>query len=99
MPAGPYADLIVARPGYMNARGTNVDPDGQWVTLLAGDVNGDQVINIFDIAAVAGALNLAAPCGSALGPMDYNSDGSVTIVDLALVAQNFGRYGPTPIDP
>ena len=45
------------------------------------DVNGDGVVNILDLVAVANALGEAAP--------DINGDGTVNVLDLVLVANAF----------
>ena len=58
------------------------------ITLLAGDLNGDDVINIFDLAIIANALDTSDP------KADLNGDGVVNILDVALIASNFGQQGP-----
>jgi hypothetical protein len=98
----PYYSLTVSRPGYLSARADNVDETNVLlrVTLPAGDANQDDVIDIFDISTVASVLNSPAPVTSTRERLDYNGDGSITIADLALVARNYGKYGPILIpDP
>jgi hypothetical protein len=58
------------------------------ITLLAGDLNQDDVINIFDLALIAGVLD------SADASADLNADGVVNIMDVALIAGNYGQQGP-----
>jgi len=58
------------------------------ITLLAGDLNQDDVINIFDLAIIASALDTTDP------KADLNMDGVVNILDVALIAGNFGQQGP-----
>jgi hypothetical protein len=58
------------------------------VTLPGGDVTGDDIINIFDLALVASRFGSNDPAA------DVNGDGVVNIFDLTLVASNFGRVGP-----
>lgn len=82
----------LAAPGTAAARAaatgeTSANSVGT-ITLLAGDLNQDDVINIFDLALIAGALDTAN------AQMDLNRDGVVNILDIALIAGNFGRQGP-----
>lgn len=58
------------------------------ITLPAGDTNGDNVINIFDLAYLAGRYE------SNDGTADLNGDGTVNILDLALAAGNYEQQGP-----
>ncbi|MCS7259342.1 MAG: dockerin type I domain-containing protein [Anaerolineae bacterium] len=99
--AAAYPMVTVSRPGYLSARATNVLPgtDLGLVTLLAGDVTGDNNINIFDLTVVAGSLGAPVGTSTALEMMDFNADGVVTIADLALLAKNYGLSGPRPFGP
>jgi len=58
------------------------------ITLLAGDVNTDDTINILDLAYIA--MNYQSTDQLA----DLNGDGQVNIVDLALAAGNYAQDGP-----
>lgn len=88
----PSADpLSFVFPGYLAAQ-LNA-PEGQAanqnnITLLAGDVNGDSVINILDMTYLAGRYL------STNSTADLNGDGTVNILDLTLVAGNYQRRGP-----
>jgi hypothetical protein len=97
--AASYPTVTVSRPGYLTARATNVLPgaDLGMVTLLAGDVTGDNVVNIFDLTVTAGSLGAPVGTSTALEMMDFNEDGVVTITDLALIANNYNMSGPRPI--
>lgn len=80
--------LWAVRPGFLNAQ--KAAPSGSLgtVVLLAGDVNGDNLVNIFDIAAVAGNY------GKSDSLTDFNGDGTVNIFDLVIAAINYGKHGP-----
>jgi hypothetical protein len=60
------------------------------ITLLGGDINGDNVIDIRDLSYVA--YHFGGPDAQS----DVNGDGQVDILDLTLIAGNFGKKGPTP---
>lgn len=97
--AAAYPSVTVSRPGYLSAQASNVLP-GQnlgLVTLLAGDVTGDNTVNIFDLTVVAGSLNSPVGTSPSLELMDFNGDGVVTIADLAMIAKNYGLSGPRTI--
>jgi len=80
--------LWAVRPGFLGAQ--RAAPSGSLgtVVLLAGDVNRDNLVNIFDIAAVAGNY------GKSDSLTDFNGDGTVNIFDLVIAAVNYGKRGP-----
>ncbi len=59
------------------------------ITLLGGDVNDDNRIDIRDLSYVAWHFD------GYDARADINGDGQVDILDLSLTAGNFGRIGPT----
>ncbi len=65
-----------------------IDPQ----TLLAGDTDGNGIIDLIDASLVAANFNLALP--PAPINADLNSDSQVNIVDLALIGGNFGLTVP-----
>ena len=97
--AASYPTVTASRPGYVTARAASVLPadDLGLVMLRAGDVTGDDLVNIFDLTVVAGSLGAPVGTSAALETMDFNGDGVVTVADLALVAKNYGLTGPLPI--
>jgi len=58
---------------------------------LAGDVNGDGVVDLSDLVLVARSIGVRDPTALNRPSTDLNGDGTVDIADLLLVAQNFGR--------
>jgi hypothetical protein len=80
--------LWAVRPGFLS--GQRAAPIGNLGTLvlLAGDVNSDNAVNIFDMAAIAGRYGGGDPIS------DFNGDRVVNIFDLAIAATNYGKVGP-----
>jgi hypothetical protein len=56
------------------------------IELLAGDANDDEIVNLFDLVAVASRYGLAGPAYAE----DINGDGEVNLFDLVLVGSNYG---------
>lgn len=97
LPAGSYV-VKVSKLGYIdlpatlnktlvvNAGKTAVGK----LTLVAGDVDNNEVINLSDAVAVA---NEWGHSGSAIvNPLaDINADGKVDLLDLAIVAKNYNK--------
>jgi hypothetical protein len=92
-----FYTLVAAMPGYLSAESErpvqvivdSVTHVGQ-VTLLGGDVNGDNCIDVRDLSYVAWHFDEYAPNA------DVNGDELVDILDLSLMATNFGQCGPVP---
>jgi len=72
--------------------GVSSPSSGHTATLIAGDVNGDNRVNIQDLAAMGNRFSQAPlpaqPC------TDLNQDGTVNILDLSRAASNYGEQGP-----
>lgn len=91
-------------PGYLSAQthlppGVTINqPEAQAtqlgaITLLAGDMNGDNVVNILDLVTVAQHYQSTNTLA------DLNADGLVDILDLVLVAGNYEQEGPLTAGP
>lgn len=89
--SGAYQCLRASRPGYMIGQLASPSGDIGTRNLLAGDITGDNQINIFDLARAASVYQQADPVA------DYNESGTVDILDLALIALNYGRTGPVDL--
>jgi hypothetical protein len=102
-PAGKFSlagsdSLTFSFPGYLSGQaGPGISQSsagsaslGQLI-LLAGDVNGDDIINILDLAYLASKYQTNDSLA------DLNGDGRVNILDLALAAQNYDRKGPLKV--
>jgi hypothetical protein len=89
--------LVFTAPGYLSLRVDGSVPAGQPVvdvgsmTMLAGEVTGDDRIDIFDLAFIGSRY------GSNNAQGDLNNDGVVDIFDLTVSASNYGQQGPITI--
>ena len=60
------------------------------ITLLIGDVDGNDVIDQFDAMTIGMNYNTSTPAAA-----DLNSDGVINVLDLELLASNYRETGPT----
>jgi hypothetical protein len=95
--AGSHTSITADAPGYLSAVCVTpivAPPQTNLlsVTLLSGDVNDDDAVDITDATAVGTRLGAS---GSEL-PEDLNKDNTVDIFDIVLVSLNFGQTGPQP---
>jgi len=75
--------LQVSNALYLTLRQDITSPMIAPITLKAGDVNGDNIINILDIATLAAHYDQNYPS------VDLNADGKIDIFDLVTAASNF----------
>jgi hypothetical protein len=95
VPPGIYTFRANA-DGYLEAVCENLEVVSPLTTLMpvelvAGDVNGDGVIDIIDAVAIGAAFGDPASNPAA----DLNDDGDVNVFDLILMSVNFGATSPT----
>ncbi|MCK6581896.1 MAG: carboxypeptidase regulatory-like domain-containing protein [Anaerolineales bacterium] len=91
--AGSYT-VVASAPGFLRAQGSLVLTAGatktmQTISLLAGDIDGNDVIDQFDALTIGLNYNLAAPAAA-----DLNNDGTINVLDLELLAANYRETGP-----
>ena len=100
VPLGQHA-IRVERAGYLSGESvvalasvgeTKLLPTA---TMLAGDVNGDAAIDLFDLVTVSTAFGADAAAGLVA---DLNDDGSVNLADLVLVGLNLFQSGPIALE-
>ncbi len=92
-PAGSYTIFAVSS-GYLSAQGsvtlaagtTTTQPT---ITLLAGDIDNNNVIDQFDAITIGINYNSSTPDSA-----DLNNDGVINVLDLELLAQNYRETGP-----
>ncbi|WP_129689589.1 S8 family serine peptidase [Gottfriedia acidiceleris] len=90
-----YGKLAVNSAGqYGYSAGGNYSVPS--AVMLAGDVNGDDVIDMRDIEAESTAYNdyVAAPSTYSRAA-DLNFDGSIDYTDFEYIVKNFGKYNTT----
>jgi len=93
-PAGTYTVVAVA-DGYLSAQGSatltsETTSTKSAISLLAGDIDGDDVIDQFDAMTIGMNYNAADPAAA-----DLNNDGVINVLDLEILAQNYRATGPT----
>ncbi len=93
-PAGAYT-VVATASGFLNAQGMASLSPGQVmalapVNLLAGDIDGNHVIDQFDALTIGMNYNLASPAAA-----DLNNDGIVNVLDLELLARSYRKTGPS----
>jgi hypothetical protein len=92
-PAGSYTVKATAE-GFLSAQGTatlikGVTTTAQPVTLPAGDIDGNGVIDQFDAMTIGMNYNLPTPAAA-----DLNNDSNINVLDLELLAGNYREVGP-----
>lgn len=93
-PAGNYTIAAVAS-GFLSAQGSVTITGGSATTmptisLLAGDIDNNNVIDQLDAMTIGMNYNAADPVAA-----DLNSDGVINVLDLELLADNYRATGPT----
>lgn len=88
--------ISASSPGYLSAQGTLDITAGELtplseVTLLGGDVNQDEAIDLVDLV-ILGRNFAAQPLKDPRA--DLTADGRVDIFDLVTLAINYGKEGP-----
>lgn len=92
-PAGTYK-VVATASGFLSAEGTatlvaEATTTQSTVTLLAGDIDGNAVIDQFDAMTIGMSYNGTDPAAA-----DLNNDGVINVLDLELVAANYRLTGP-----
>jgi hypothetical protein len=92
-PAGTYT-VVATASGFLSAQGSAVLNPGSTttkpgITLLAGDIDGNNVIDQFDALTIGMSYNTSTPSAA-----DLNNDGIINVLDLERLAQNYRETGP-----
>ena len=92
-PAGTYT-VVAKAPGFLSAAGSfTITSEGTTtpptITLLAGDIDGNNVIDQLDALTIGMNYNTATPAAA-----DLNNDGTINVLDLEVLAANYRATGP-----
>ena len=91
--AGTFT-AVASAPGYLRTQGSASITSGNTTTLptiglLAGDIDGNDVIDQFDALTIGINYNGTAPAAA-----DLNNDGVINVLDLEVLALNYRQTGP-----
>ena len=91
--AGTYT-VVASASGFLNAQGSfsvtsNLTTTLPIITLLAGDIDGNNAIDQFDALTIGMSYNASVPAAA-----DLNGDGIINVLDLELLAGNYRETGP-----
>jgi len=94
VPAGNYS-VIAVSGGSLSALGpvsvvTGITTSKPTIGLLAGDIDGNNVIDHFDALTIGMNYSVASPSAA-----DLNNDGTIDFLDLEFLAENYRKTGPT----
>ena len=92
-PAGAY-NVVATASGFLSAQGSATIAGGNTstkptVTLLAGDLDENNVIDQFDALTIGMNYNGTSPSAA-----DLNNDGIINVLDLEALAGNYRATGP-----
>jgi murein DD-endopeptidase MepM/ murein hydrolase activator NlpD len=91
-PGGTY-NIVATAGGFLSAQGSAIVGESSntkpTITLLAGDIDGNNVIDQFDALTIGMNYNTASPSAA-----DLNNDGIINVLDLELLADNYRASGP-----
>jgi hypothetical protein len=92
-PAGAYT-VIATASGFLSSQGSVTLTAGTTstmptISLLAGDLDSNNVIDQFDALTIGMSYNTATPAAA-----DLNNDGTIDVLDLEVLAKNYRKTGP-----
>jgi hypothetical protein len=96
LPAGIYT-AVASAPGFLRAQGTVSIASGstttiQTISLLAGDIDGNDVIDNLDALTIGINYNGTEPTAA-----DLSGDGTINVLELEILSPNYRQIGPLTI--
>jgi hypothetical protein len=91
--SGSTYTIVASAQGFLNAQGFTTITNGvstsmQPVSLPAGDIDGNSVIDQFDALTIGMNYSASTPTVA-----DLNNDGVINVLDLELLAANYRKSG------
>lgn len=91
--AGTYKVVAISE-GSLRAEATETISAGvtrilPTIDLIAGDIDGNNVIDQFDALTIGMSYNSSTPSAA-----DLNNDGTINVLDLEALARNYRMTGP-----
>lgn len=100
VPPGDY-DILFSAPGYLKQAIRAVTVGGQQGTLafspIAGDANGDNVIDASDYFILSDSYGLSSGSTTFDPRSDFNYDGTVDAQDYFMLSDGYDTQGDTPL--
>jgi len=93
LPRGNYTMIAHVLPVQGQTDMSNNTMTSLLQVHIPGDVNGDRIVNIIDLATVASRFGRRIGDPNYLPAADLNNDGVINIIDLSIVGSTFGRTG------
>jgi hypothetical protein len=92
VPGGMYT-ILASAEGFLGAQGSVTSVNGSSVSkpvvsLIAGDIDSNGVIDQMDALTIGMNYNNATPAAA-----DLNNDGVISVLDLGILAENYGKSG------
>ena len=95
VPGGIYT-ITASADGFLGAQGSVTSINDSTVSkpivsLVPGDIDGNGVIDPLDALTIRMNYNTATPAAA-----DLNNDGVINVLDLGILAENYGKSGALP---
>ncbi|KNY27620.1 dockerin type I domain-containing protein [Pseudobacteroides cellulosolvens] len=86
-------DIKITKPGFLMKELKEIvlkkDLQLSPITMWAGDMNGDNVINMADVIDVVKGYNTIEGDNLYIADYDLNKDGVIKMLDIIIIARNF----------